>query len=132
MSSRNARKHGLFGADAVSGPISPTMVAVFEELAQGNSALAWQREVATVAALRLSRANALVRHLQAELAASVLDHSLSSGYVGELIGSLARMQRHARRFRGQRDRALRKALGRAPVSPSHPAELENAVPPEPT
>jgi hypothetical protein len=126
-SSRNARKHGLFGAEVGAGPISATMAAVFAELEQVSPVPSWQREVATLAALRLSRANELVSYLQAELAARILDSGATTGHVGELITSLLRMQRHARRFRGQRDRALRKILGQPPAAPLGETELDSTA-----
>lgn len=131
-SSRNARKHGLFGADAVSGPISPRLAAVLGELGQGGDhSTLWQREIAIMAALRLSRANELARHLQGQLAVGVLDLSVSDGAVSDLIASLLRMQRHARRFRGQRDRALRKVVGAAAASSRDETKRNSSVGIEP-
>jgi len=131
-SSRNARKHGLFTAQAVAGPLSPKVAAILAEMECGtDNGRAWQRDLATIAALRLSRADELVRGLQAELAEKVLDQTRSEAELGELIGNLLRMQRHARRFRGQRDRALRRARSSSAASPSPSAQLDSAARSEP-
>jgi len=127
-SSRNARKHGLFGAEVGASPISPTVAAVFAELDQVSPTASWQREVATLAALRLSRANELVRFFQGELDACLFDHGVTSGHISNLITNLLRMQRHARRFRGQRDRALRKVLRQPPAPPLDETELDSTAP----
>lgn len=102
------------------------------ELGQGGDhSTLWQREIAIMAALRLSRANELARHLQGQLAVGVLDLSVSDGAVSDLIASLLRMQRHARRFRGQRDRALRKVVGAATASSRDETKRNSSVGIEP-
>lgn len=67
-------------------------------------------ENAVVAAMRLEQATGIVRGLHMELADVFASDPMAADQLTRLLGQLVRMGRYERRFRGQRDRALRALL----------------------
>lgn len=108
-SSLNAVKHGLFRAQpleaaALSGPITAVVLELQQREIHGLGAM--HLDTALLAAARLEEAAAIARHLRKHIAASIASAEPDTSFVG-LIVQLVRVTRYQRRFRGQRDRALR-------------------------
>lgn len=109
VSSQNAVKHGLFRKrfEDLLG-LGEEDTELMEELQQGVRGDFDMLAIETVliANRQLDRATAIVHDLQARATAALASPE-SAVPVAELIEDLARMARYQRRFRGQRDRALR-------------------------
>lgn len=118
-SAMNARKHGLFGsresALRMPSPQLRFLAGMLEELARGRSNEHWHVERVLESAVKLGEATALVGRLRSELDALLTAGSGGDEELDLLIRQLARLGRYQRRFRGQRDRALR-AILKAPMS----------------
>ena len=108
-SSQNAVKHGLFrrrldelvGSDEASGDLMREL----DLGARSDFDLAGM-ETARTASRQLDEATALVHDIQERVAVAFAEDE-SAAAVADLLGQLARIARYQRRFRGQRDRALR-------------------------
>lgn len=114
VAARNSLKHGLFRTGVGrTEALSPDVAALAGEL-DGFAAGGWQAgtliEAAVGAASQLEQASALVRQVREQIAmlltADVLDEDRLTLRVEELV----RFGRYERRFRGRRDRALRKLM----------------------
>lgn len=117
-SSLNAVKHGLFRAQPVGGAgLSASMLEVVLELRQreARGLDAMHLDTALLAAARLAEASLIAGALREQIFASMASAEPAST-LAALIVQLARITRYQRRFRGQRDRALR-AIS-VPVPPS--------------
>ena len=118
-SARNARKHGLFCADSCAPQgLSPSVAALAAALAEqialrGDAGLLRDRVV--LAATRLEQATGIVRSLRTELGQMLASEEPDSKQMTRVLVELVRMGRYERRFRGQRDRALRALLKPPPV-----------------
>ncbi|MCB2050995.1 MAG: hypothetical protein KDE63_06155 [Novosphingobium sp.] len=111
-SSQNARKHGLFGhRESVAREGSPDLrhlAEVLEELARGCVGGHQDVERALEAAGKLEDVTVIVGSLGVTLDAWLV--AGGGGELDDLLVELMRMRRYQRRFRGQRDRALRALL----------------------
>jgi hypothetical protein len=108
-SSQNAAKHGLFRrrADGLVGSEDAGADPVRElELSAISGVDELGKETALTASRQLAEATALAHHLQARVTAALASEEPSAMLV-DLLQQLARIARYQRRFRGQRDRALR-------------------------
>jgi hypothetical protein len=112
-SSRNARKHGLFGQGVAHDDVLPSpsfrRVQAFVAAHPSASRAAMVMAMAELASQRLARAAALVRDGDAALM-TALDNDADEREIGILIEQVCRLRSYQRRFRGQRDRAVRQAL----------------------
>jgi hypothetical protein len=70
-------------------------------------------EAALDAAIRLERAESLVRRIREEVAALLSSDAAKSLLLGRRLGELLRLSRYERRLRGRRDRAMRKIMALA-------------------
>ncbi len=117
-SAQNARKHGLFstvqGERQERSAEGKAFAAMLHQLQQGRCGTVWHGEVALEAARKLEDVAGLVRHLQDELGAVLHSGDPRGEQLDRLVKLLASMRRYQRRFRGQRDRAIR-AILKAPV-----------------
>jgi len=75
-------------------------------MAGNNGFAVWHIDTAISAAARLEHVAAIVRHLRREVG-ELLERDDSGEQLGLVLRELVRMARYERRFRGQRDRALR-------------------------
>jgi hypothetical protein len=111
-SSQNSRKHGLFSAEfALAGKL-PAAMADLED-ALPSSGHGWidgadQAELMRVATLQLEAASRLVGGLREELNCLLAAENWDPARAVHLLQQLARLSRYQRRFRGKRDRALRR------------------------
>ena len=107
----NARKHGLFSSRSRHpGGVPPSLAGLVEELEFGSTqSFAKDIGIARVveAAIRLTEATRLLDRVRDELSEAVFDDESDTWRFGPLIEQIARIGRYQRRFRGQRDRALR-------------------------
>lgn len=110
-SAQNARKHGLFAVGGDNpGEFSPEtaqFARYIAELTAGRPDLAPAAREVVVAAVRAERAQDLLEEIRSSLAALLGDDAHNAKEARNLLGQVARIGRYQRRFRGQRDRALR-------------------------
>jgi hypothetical protein len=114
--SRNAVKHGLFSVGGIgNGPLPPEAAALAASLAHlddGRGENAGDVDVAVGAQAHLEAAQALVAQLDAAIAELLGDATAADARFDALSLQRLRMARYLRRFRGRRDRALRRIVGR--------------------
>lgn len=112
-SARNSLKHGLFSSGASMTDMSPAAAAWAAEL-NGFAADGWQSEalIQTVvtAVSQLEQANVLVRRAREQIAELLSGDVLDRNLLEQRVEELLRLGRYERRFRGRRDRALRKLM----------------------
>lgn len=110
-SAQNARKHGLFGsswsADDITSPALDFLAATLDGLMEGNPAAPWHRESVLTAAHKLEHASRMVRRLSEKLDGLLRARTIDSLQFEQTLRQLVRIRRYQRRFRGQRDRAMR-------------------------
>jgi hypothetical protein len=116
VSSRNAVKHGLFrkrlDGDPDANEVNSELVQQLRQDAAGDlDSLCL--ETILVANRQLNDAAALVHALQRQVT-DLIATAHAEAPIDETVVQLWRMARYQRRFRGQRDRALR-ALGSVPA-----------------
>ena len=116
-SARNSLKHGLFRTGFEDGvALSDSVAALAREL-RALSGAAWEAralvEAALDAAIRLERAESLVRCIRGEVAVLLYSDAASASLLGRRLGELLRYSRYERRLRGRRDRAMRKVMALA-------------------
>jgi hypothetical protein len=111
-SAMNARKHGLFGAAPLDHEMPESTAA--GELARRLAAMGAGSDETTTekfevlrAAVSLEAATTLVRDARIELARLLSFAETDLGDITAAAKSLARLCGYQRRFRGQRDRAIR-------------------------
>jgi hypothetical protein len=121
-SARNAVKHGLFRSHALApqelSPAIATLAATLADQASGRGDAARLIETIMVAALRLEQATSIVRSLRTDLDQMFARGDMEDARMALVLGQLVRMGRYERRFRGQRDRALRALITPPTVSPA--------------
>lgn len=112
--SQSSRKHGLFRAALLTGAELPTSAADLEGIAEPRSTgwldMADQSQLVRVAAAQLDEATRLLSEMRAELSSMLVDDAIDSGRLAELLKQITRIARYQRRFRGKRDRALRRLM----------------------
>lgn len=120
-SAQNSRKHGLFAAGGDNaGEFSPEtaqFAGYIAELTAGRPDLAPAAREVVVAAARAERAQDLLEDIRTRLAALLGDDTHSAKEARNLLGQVARIGRYQRRFRGQRDRALRAIIKSVQADP---------------
>ena len=127
-SSQNAVKHGLFRAQPFEpyelSPELARLAATLEGLAAARYEAEMHVEMACLAHVRLEAATRLVDQLRDELTVILVAGRGDAGRLDDLLEQLVRVSRYQRRFRGQRDRALRALLKAAPAqaSPHQPRQ----------
>lgn len=112
-SSQNAVKHGLFRRhlDGLAGAAGGASDLVRElELGASSHFDVVGTETSLTASQQLEEATALVHDLRERIAAAIAEQE-PAATLADLLGQLARIARYQRRFRGQRDRALRGLSG---------------------
>lgn len=116
-SARNSLKHGLFRTGFEDGAaLSDSASALARELwylSDGSWEARTVIENALDAAIRLERAESLVRRIRGEVAALLSSDAASASLLGSRLGELLRYSRYERRLRGRRDRAMRKIMALA-------------------
>lgn len=110
-SAQNSRKHGLFSAgDGDHGELSPAtaeFARYIDELTAGRPDLAIAGRQALLAAVQAERASILLEEIREELAVLLAEGMCCAHKSKGVLERASRMSRYQRRFRGQRDRALR-------------------------
>lgn len=116
-SARNSRKHGLFSSELVVA--EALRASAIDLRADGGQAsagwldLADQAQVIGLVRVQLERATQIVSEMRLELDQLLAQPALDVDDVAELLRRIARISGYQRRFRGKRDRALRRMLARS-------------------
>jgi hypothetical protein len=115
--SQSSRKHGLFRAGLLTGGEVPALAAGLEDIlvhtSTGSLDLADQPELVRLASAQLDEATRLVGAMRARLDQLLIDDALDTEQLRVLLQRITRMARYQRRFRGKRDRALRRLMAGA-------------------
>lgn len=116
-SARNSRKHGLFSAEfaeeASLAPELDELAALTSALVAGHPSGALQSQLILLAAARFAQASRLLSDLRDELSGCLAQQEWDGERITALLGQITRIGQHQRRFRGQRDRALRRLMTEA-------------------
>jgi hypothetical protein len=113
-SAQNARKHGLFSsAPVVLASLAASSLDIMAEAGQTSGGWldhAEQSEVTRIASVQLARVTEMIAAMHVELEALLSSDGSGDDAIAELLETLTRLARYQRRFRGRRDRALRRIL----------------------
>lgn len=113
-SARNSRKHGLFSSDLlVAEALRVSAIDLAGDGGQTSAGwldLADQRQVISLARVQLEHATQLVSEMRVALDQMLAQPVIEVDAVAELLRHTARISGYQRRFRGRRDRALRRMM----------------------
>lgn len=115
-SAQNSRKHGLFSSalTAAALPASAIDLTDIDGLSVGGwLACADQAEIAGIARVQLERATQIIGELRTELSALLAAEKPDSAAIATMPQEITRLARYQRRFRGKRDRALRRMMAQS-------------------
>lgn len=113
-SARNALKHGLFSLQMnpleTPSAVVRTLAADLQRLAGRNWKAGLLIEAAISAATQLERASVLVKSVRDQIELLLSAEAFSLDLLTNRIETQLRLGRYERRFRGRRDRAIRKVI----------------------
>lgn len=116
-SARNSRKHGLFSSNlVVTEALRASAIDVREDGGQMSAGwldLADQSQVISIAGVQLDYATQLVSEMRVALDQMLAQPVLDVDAVAELLRQTVRISGYQRRFRGRRDRALRRLMAQS-------------------
>lgn len=132
-SSHNALKHGLFrkrvpGAE----PLPAWAQALRGKLASASLADSVDGQIAILAEADLTAATRLIERLEAEIAGLLAKRATGDEDFEALLKERGRIARHQRRFRGSRDRALRRLMQAHPGFASDEVAMDEGKEPQAT
>lgn len=115
--SQSSRKHGLFRSSLLLDASLPASADDLKDVVSSTST-GWldgadQSQLVKVALVQLEEATRILREMRAELDGLLASRGLDREHLAELVAQIARMARYQRRFRGKRDRALRRLMATA-------------------